>query len=67
MGSLNHRFYLQKFIPKSPGRILEVGSKDYGNTQDFRQMYGGEYVGLDLEDGKGVDVVHDLTTGLGPL
>jgi 2-polyprenyl-3-methyl-5-hydroxy-6-metoxy-1,4-benzoquinol methylase len=30
-------------------------------------MYGGDYVGLDMAEGEGVDVVHDLTTGLGPL
>ena len=49
------------------GPVLEVGSKDYGNTQDFRSLVSGEYVGLDLEDGKGVDVVHDLSDGVGPL
>jgi SAM-dependent methyltransferase len=53
---------------KLDGPILEVGSKDYGNTQDFRSLYPNNYyVGLDLEAGKGVDVVHDLTDGVGPL
>lgn len=67
MGHYNQLLFLKAFIPKSPGRILEIGSKQYGSTQQFREMYGGDYVGLDLEAGEGVDVVHDLTTGLGPL
>jgi SAM-dependent methyltransferase len=67
VGHLNQMIYLTKFLPDSPGRILEVGSKNYGSTEDFRSYYGGDYVGLDLEDGPGVDVVHDLTLGRGPL
>jgi SAM-dependent methyltransferase len=67
LGHPNHRIFLKTFVPASPGRILEVGSKQYGSTEDFRTMYGGDYVGLDMEAGDGVDVVHDLTQGLGPL
>jgi len=57
---------LKQFKPETDS-VLEVGSKDYGNTQDFRSLFDCEYVGLDMEDGKGVDVVHDLTTGTGEL
>jgi SAM-dependent methyltransferase len=59
--------YLEKMGGKTEGPTLEVGSKDYGNTQDFRGLIGGDYVGLDLESGKNVDVVHDLSEGTGPL
>jgi hypothetical protein len=42
---------------------LEVGSKDYGNTQDLRSIFRGrgEYIGVDMEEGPGVDLSLDLT------
>lgn len=50
------------------GRVLEIGSKDYGNTQPFRELFANpEYVGVDLDAGKNVDFVVDLEKGLGPL
>src|SRR5687768_11266228 len=72
MGSPNQLAYLTQRIADSPGRILEVGSKDYsdqggGVTQNFRQRYGGNYVGVDMEAGRGVDVVQDLSQSIGPL
>jgi len=40
---------------------LEVGSR-YGLTQRIRDLFPqSDYVGLDMEDGPGVDVVADLT------
>jgi SAM-dependent methyltransferase len=49
--------------------VLEVGSRDYGNTENFRALYaaGNEYVGVDLSEGKNVDRVADLTEGTGGL
>lgn len=68
MGDINQVIYLKKFLPKVDGAVLEIGSKDYGSTSSFRDTYTDvEYVGVDLEDGKGVDVVADLTQGTGPL
>ncbi len=68
MGDLNQSLYLQKFVPSTDGPVLEVGSKDYGNTASFRSVYtNSEYVGVDLEAGPGVDVIHDLAEGVGPL
>lgn len=44
------------------GPILEVGSKDYGNTTGFRSLFPGEpYFGIDMEAGDGVDELLDLT------
>ena len=43
--------------------FLEVGSRDYGNAATFRQHLAhapGEYVGVDLPAGAGVDRVVDL-------
>ena len=68
MGDANQLTFLKRHVPSVAGPVLEIGSKDYGNTQDFRAVYSGnEYVGLDMEQGPGVDIVHDLTTGVGPL
>jgi SAM-dependent methyltransferase len=45
-----------------------VGSKDYGNTSSFRDVFAGnEYIGADLSPGKGVDQVIDFTAGIGEL
>jgi hypothetical protein len=44
--------------------FLEVGSRDYGNTATFRQRLphaAGDYVGVDVRAGQGVDRVVDLT------
>lgn len=67
LGHVNQLRYLRGIELDIKGPTLEVGSKDYGNTQDFRGLIGGEYIGLDLEPGKNVDVVHNLEDGLGPF
>jgi hypothetical protein len=68
MGDVNQLTYLKRFIPSVSGPILEVGSKDYGSTSSFREFYSGrEYIGIDMEPGKNVDLVIDLTEGVGGL
>jgi len=68
LGDRNQLAYLRHWVPKVDGPVLEVGSKDYGSTSSFRDFYAGsEYVGLDMSEGKGVDVVADLTKSIGPL
>lgn len=68
MGDVNQFLYAQRVLGKIQGRVLEIGSKDYGNTQPFRELFKDcEYVGVDLEDGKNVDYVVDLEKGVGPL
>lgn len=68
MGDYNQLAYLKHWVPKAEGPVLEVGSKDYGSTASFRDFYAGnEYVGLDMAEGKGVDVIADLTRTIGPL
>ncbi|MGH8430152.1 MAG: class I SAM-dependent methyltransferase [Solimonas sp.] len=68
MGDINQSIYLKARAPTMTGRVLEVGSKDYGSTYSFRGDYPDtEYIGVDLAAGKGVDVVHDLAEGPGPL
>lgn len=68
MGDVNQLAYLKRLMPSVSGPILEIGSKDYGNTSSFRDFYlGCEYVGIDMEPGKNVDLVVDLTQGIGEL
>ncbi len=68
MGDANQLAYLRHWVPRVDGPVLEIGSKDYGSTASFRDFYAGaEYVGVDMAEGKGVDVVVDLAKSLGPL
>jgi len=69
MGDANQIIYLEHYLSNDvTGAVLEVGSKDYGNTSSFRNIYhANEYVGLDMENGKGVDIIQDLTTDIGEL
>ncbi len=61
MGDKNQLMYLKRHVPTAHGPVLEVGSKDYGSTSSYRDVYAsGEYIGTDMEHGKGVDVVVDL-------
>jgi SAM-dependent methyltransferase len=68
MGDINQILFLRQFVPAVNGPILEIGSKDYGNTSSFRTIYpSNPYIGVDLEAGKGVDEVVDLTENTGSL
>jgi len=42
-----------------PGRALVVGSKQYDDKPDRRALYEDGF-GVDIEDGPGVDWVHDM-------
>ena len=62
MGDINQYEFARRHRDLFRGPVLEVGSKDYGNTQDLRSLLGiPEYVGIDMESGPGVDQVLDLT------
>ena len=68
MGDVNQLIFLKRFVSSVSGPVLEVGSKDYGSTSSFRSFYSGqEYVGIDMEHGKNVDLVVDLAKGTGGL
>ena len=68
MGDVNQLTYLKHFVPSVTGPVLEIGSKDYGSTSTFREFYSGdEYIGVDMEPGKNVDLVADLTNGVAGL
>ena len=62
MGYKNHELFIRQHRAKFRGPFLEVGSKDYGSTVDMRAIFPGEpYVGIDMSEGKGVDLALDLT------
>lgn len=62
MGDLNQFYFVKNNVHLVTEPVLEVGSKDYGNTPDFRSLFPNyEYIGVDMEEGKGVDIVMDLT------
>jgi len=63
VGDINQLIYMRKYRELLKGPFLEIGSRDYGNTQDFRSLFAGrgEYIGVDMQDGPGVDIVLDLT------
>ncbi len=64
MGCLNQLNFVKDHGKAIKGPILEVGSRDYGNTPDFRSLFPGcDYTGVDREAGKGVDMVLDFTDG----
>jgi SAM-dependent methyltransferase len=68
MGDRNQLLIAQRFLGNVTGPVVEVGSKDYGNTQPFRQLFAGlDYVGVDVAPGDNVDRVVDLESGLGDL
>lgn len=64
MGDINQLLYVKKYAECFKGPYLEVGSKDYGNTQDMRSLFAAkdEYIGVDMQAGAGVDVVANMTT-----
>jgi SAM-dependent methyltransferase len=63
MGDVNQALFVRQHASELDGPYLEVGSKDYGSTQDLERLLAtpGEYLRVDLQQGPRVDVVLDLT------
>lgn len=63
MGDVNQRTFIQRHASEFSGPYLEVGSKDYGSTQDLRSLFAGRgrYLGADQQPGANVDLVLDFT------
>lgn len=51
--------------PPTEGRALVVGSRRYDDKPDRRRIYANAF-GVDMLDGPGVDLVHDLEDPLPP-
>ncbi|MBE0536856.1 MAG: methyltransferase domain-containing protein [Phycisphaerae bacterium] len=69
MGNVNDLIFIEGHRDRFRGPYLEVGAKDYGNTQDLRHLFSGAatYIGTDMEGGKGVDVVADVAEDISVL
>lgn len=65
MGHLNQLYFLAQHVEReAPRRVIEIGSRNYGNTVAWRKAFPqAEYVGVDMSAGDGVDVVCDLERG----
>jgi SAM-dependent methyltransferase len=63
MGDVNQALFIEKHARDLHGPYLEVGSKDYGSTQDLTSVlaHEGEYLRVDMSPGPRVDLVVDLT------
>lgn len=66
MGNINDQIFIQNQMSHFERPYLEVGSKDYGNTQDIKSLFPktDKYVGVDMEEGPRVDIVLDLTKSM---
>jgi SAM-dependent methyltransferase len=65
MGNINDLIFIQNQMKCFDEPYLEVGSKDYGNTQDIKSLFPKmQYVGVDMEEGPRVDIVLDLTRNI---
>ncbi len=62
MGDQNQAAFVIRHADKVRPPVLEVGSRDYGNSPNYRELLAiRDYVGIDLGPGERVDVVLDLT------
>ena len=63
MGDKNQLWYVQNHIEEFDGPYLEIGSKNYGSTQNVRSLFPSKetYIGIDMSEGDGVDLILDLT------
>ncbi|GMQ91313.1 MAG: hypothetical protein BMS9Abin11_0621 [Gammaproteobacteria bacterium] len=62
MGDLNQYHYVKDHCSSFTGPFLEIGSRDYGTTWNMRPLFPGQqYIGVDMSEGKSVDLVFDLT------
>ncbi|MBW2645423.1 MAG: hypothetical protein JRE23_04430, partial [Deltaproteobacteria bacterium] len=63
MGNKNQLWYVQNYIEEFEGPYLEIGSKNYGSTQNIRSLFSSKetYIGIDMSEGDGVNLILDLT------
>ena len=62
MGDVNQMDFIRSHRDLFAGPVLEVGSHDYGSTQNVRSLFAdADYTGIDMNPGPGVDLPLDLT------
>lgn len=47
------------YVPANAGPVFVIGSKIYPGREDWRKRFPMGF-GVDMEDGEGVDIVHDI-------
>ena len=59
----NQLLCIKRYEKEFFGPYLEVGSKDYGAPQVLRSIFSDRdtYIGVDMQNGSGVDVVLNFT------
>jgi SAM-dependent methyltransferase len=62
MGDINQLDFIRTHRGRFNAPVLEVGSHDYGSTQNLRGLFtDADYTGIDMNPGPGVDLALDLT------
>lgn len=62
MGDINQLDFIRDHSVRFAEPMLEVGSHDYGSTQNIRSLFAdADYTGIDMNPGPGVDLALDLT------
>jgi len=62
MGTQNEFAFVKRHRHLTTGPILEVGSKMYSSSQDYREIFPDlDILGVDLQTGENVDIVVDLS------
>lgn len=63
MGDINQVLFIRRHAAALAGPYLEVGSRDYGSTQDLQALVAADqpYLRVDMEPGAKVDLALDLT------
>lgn len=56
-------YFEARYVVPQPGRTLIVGSKLFGDREDRRKRYP-DALGVDMQDGDGVDIVANLEDAL---
>lgn len=59
----NADYFYESFVEPKPGLALVVGSRVYEGRKDRRDLFD-EAFGIDMVDGEGVDLVHNLENRL---
>ena len=72
MGDYQQTKLIRSLAGSMQGPILEIGSKRYGGPPiffDYRTLFPGtmRYLGADIEEGEGVDVVIDMTADISAI
>lgn len=62
MGTKNQFRFLSRHLDRvGIDKVVEIGSKQYGSTVPWRKFFRtAEYIGVDMEEGEGVDMVADI-------